>query len=84
MDRSSRPGWATGSPEPGETRLAPVLDERDVFDGIARGLSNSEITHELIASESTIKTHVGSVLRKLGLRDRVQVVVFSYEHGLRR
>ncbi|MDT0188359.1 response regulator transcription factor [Microbacterium sp. ARD31] len=58
--------------------------ERDVFDGIARGLSNSEIARELIASESTIKTHVGSVLRKLGLRDRVQVVVFSYEHGLRR
>jgi DNA-binding NarL/FixJ family response regulator len=58
--------------------------ERAVFDAVARGLSNAEIAEELYASESTVKTHVGSVLRKLALRDRVQIVVFAFEHGLRR
>lgn len=57
--------------------------ERTVFDAIARGLSNTEIADEIYASESTVKTHVGAVLRKLGLRDRVQVVVFAHDHGLR-
>ena len=56
--------------------------EREVFGEIARGLSNSEIGALVFASESTVKTHVGSILRKLGLRDRVQIVVFAHEHGL--
>jgi DNA-binding NarL/FixJ family response regulator len=56
--------------------------EREVFTAVARGLSNTEIAAQVFASESTVKTHVGSVLRKLGLRDRVQVVVFAHEHGL--
>lgn len=56
--------------------------EREVFDAIARGLSNAEIGAELFASESTVKTHVGSILRKLELRDRVQLVVYAHEHGL--
>ncbi|MCZ4500439.1 MAG: LuxR family transcriptional regulator [Marmoricola sp.] len=56
--------------------------EREVFDRVARGLSNSEIAGLVFASESTVKTHVGAILRKLGLRDRVQIVVFAHEHGL--
>jgi DNA-binding NarL/FixJ family response regulator len=56
--------------------------EHEVFAAVARGLSNAEISAELFASESTVKTHVGAILRKLGLRDRVQIVVFAHEHGL--
>lgn len=56
--------------------------EKEVFSCIVRGLSNAEIAAEVFASESTIKAHVGAILRKLGLRDRVQIVVFGYEHGL--
>ena len=58
--------------------------EREIVLAVATGRSNSEIAKDLFLSESTVKTHVGSVLRKLGLRDRVQVVVFAYEHGLAR
>jgi len=58
--------------------------ERDVFDAVARGLSNTEIAGLVFASESTVKTHVGAILRKLALRDRVQIVVFAHEHGLVR
>ena len=56
--------------------------EREVFDAVARGLSNVEIAGRIYASESTVKTHVGAILRKLALRDRVQIVVFAHEHGL--
>jgi DNA-binding NarL/FixJ family response regulator len=56
--------------------------EREVFDAVARGLSNQEIAGRVFASESTVKTHVGAILRKLALRDRVQIVVFAHEHGL--
>jgi len=56
--------------------------ERQVFAAIGRGLTNTEIAAHIHASESTVKTHVGAVLRKLALRDRVQIVVFAHEHGL--
>ena len=56
--------------------------EREVFTAVARGLSNTEIGALVFASESTVKTHVGAILRKLALRDRVQIVVFAHRHGL--
>jgi len=56
--------------------------EREVFAAVAKGMSNTEIAGLVFASESTVKTHVGAILRKLGLRDRVQIVVFAHEHGL--
>ena len=68
--------------EPGE--VFEVLTERelDVLRLIADGLNNSEISAELFLSESTVKTHVGRVLAKLQLRDRVHAVIFAKQHGL--
>jgi DNA-binding NarL/FixJ family response regulator len=72
-------GAPTAPPAP---YLSLTEKEREIFTSVARGLSNSEVAATVHLSESTVKTHVGAILRKLGLRDRVQIVVFAHEHGL--
>jgi DNA-binding NarL/FixJ family response regulator len=81
LDRfATRPAIANLAPPAGLDLLTER--EREVMALVVRGLSNAEIRKELYLSEPTVKTHVGRILMKLGVRDRVQLVVLAYERGL--
>jgi DNA-binding NarL/FixJ family response regulator len=81
LDRfATSPQLAAMVPPPGLDLLTER--EREVMALVVRGLSNGEIRQQLYLSEPTVKTHVGRILMKLGVRDRVQLVVLAYEHGL--
>src|SRR6266566_80320 len=67
-------------PPPGLAEL--TVREREVLAKVGSGLSNTEIAALLHISEATVKTHVGHIMAKLGLRDRIQAVVYAYENGL--
>ncbi|MCU1468620.1 MAG: LuxR family transcriptional regulator [Actinomycetia bacterium] len=76
---------APPAPKPIDRALATLTPrEHEVLIELAKGSSNAEAAEHLYLSEATVKTYVGRVLSKLGLRDRVQAVVFAYEHGLVR
>ena len=76
------PTSGVADPASGERLAQLTARELEVLELVARGLSNAEIAEQFVLSEATVKTHVGRILAKLELRDRVQIVVFAYENGL--
>ncbi len=76
------PASGAADPASGERLAQLTARELEVLELVARGLSNAEIAETFVLSEATVKTHVGRILAKLELRDRVQIVVFAYENGL--
>lgn len=76
------PSPAHAEPEERDRLQRLTTREHEVLLEVARSLSNAEIAERLVLSEATVKTHVGRILAKLELRDRVQIVVFAYETGL--
>jgi DNA-binding NarL/FixJ family response regulator len=76
---------ASGGRPATDPRLDTLTDrEREILIAIGGGWTNGEIAERLVLSESTVKTHVGRVLAKIGARDRVQAVIFAYDQGLTR
>jgi DNA-binding NarL/FixJ family response regulator len=74
---------STGRPSQAPGEVASLTErEMEVLRLVARGLSNNEIAEKLVIGETTVKTHVARVLTKLDLRDRVQITIYAYEHGL--
>ncbi|WP_432841347.1 response regulator [Dactylosporangium sp. CA-092794] len=79
-------GGASAQQRPAaDPRLGTLTDrEHEILIAIGRGWTNGEIAERLVLSESTVKTHVGRVLAKIGARDRIQAVIFAYDQGLTR
>ena len=78
------PRQCEGAPAMTDLKLVETLSdrEREVLTCVGEGLTNAEIAERLYLAETTVKTHIGHILSKLGLRDRVQIVVYAYEHSL--